>query len=97
MESTTAALPTSPSATSVEASPMMTPAPFSPTMAINSPIPAEIPYFRFAGTEFTSASRNLNRERMMKMMPSTKIAARATFQGSWTPISFTIGTTEYAK
>ena len=38
--------------------------------------------------EFTRVSRNLNRESRMKMMPSTRIAVRAIFQGSVMPISW---------
>ncbi len=48
---------------------------------------------RFAGTEFTRVSLNLKMERIMKMMPSTRMAVRATFQGSVMPIPATMGTT----
>ena len=62
-------------------------------MAMNRPMPAEMPNFRLAGTEFTSVSRNLKRERMMKMMPSIRIAVRATFQGSVIPMAVNWGQT----
>ena len=95
--STTWGVPILPRATKVEGSAETMPAPLRPTMEINRPIPAEIPYLRFAGTEFTRVSLNLKMERMTKIMPSMSIAVRATFHGSVMPISDTMGTTVKAK
>ena len=78
--STTSGLLILPRSTRVDSLPTTTPAPFRPTMEMNRPIPAVMPNFRFAGMEFTRVSRNLKRDRTMKIRPSTRMAVRATFQ-----------------
>ena len=95
--STNSGFETSPQVTSVDWSATTMPAPFNPTMVINKPMPAEMPYFKFCGMLFTSVSLNLNSDKITKTMPSTKIAVRATCQGSFTPIPAIIGHTVYAK
>ena len=42
------------------------------------PIPAVIPSFKFLGILLTSASLNLKRERIIKIIPSTNTAVKAT-------------------
>ena len=91
VEELTVAVPSSP--TMANASVVITPAPLRPTMEMNSPMPAEMPYFRLAGTELTSVSRNLNRERTIKITPSIRMAVKATRQGSVMPISVSMGQT----
>ena len=66
--------------TSVESSLTTMLAPFRPTNAINSPIPAEIESRRLAGIALKIASRTLVRLKIIKMIPSTKTAAKATCQ-----------------
>ena len=78
----------SPRATFVEASAAAMPAFCRPMNVMNRPMPVVMPYFRFSGMQLTSVSRNLNAERMMKIMPSTRMAVRAICQGlAWSASS----------
>ena len=86
--SATCGVAMSPSATRVEASAAAIPAFCRPMKVMNRPMPVVMPYFKFSGMQFTSVSRNLNAERMMKMMPSTRMAVRAICQAlGLSPIS----------
>ena len=73
------------------------PAPFRPMIAMNNPIPTVIPYFKFAGTSFTSFSRKLTSDNTMKIIPSNKTAASAIFHGSFMPFSASSPQTVKAK
>ena len=57
------------------------PEPCNPINAINSPIPAVTAYFMFLGIAFTTASRTLNNDKRIKMIPSTNTAVKAISQG----------------
>ena len=97
MNSTAWGLASEPRATTVLGSATTRPDPSKPMSAMNRPMPAVIPIFRFFGTSLTSASLNLHSVSTMKIKPSHSTAARATSQGFWTPASARGMHTEYAK
>ena len=51
-----------------------------PIRAMKRPIPAETAFFRVIGMALKMASRTLVRDKTMKMIPSTKTAAKAISQ-----------------
>ncbi|MPN58290.1 hypothetical protein SDC9_205993 [bioreactor metagenome] len=55
-----------------------------PIIAMNKPIPPDTANFIFTGIAFTTASRTLNNDKNMKIIPSTNTAVKATSQD--TPI-----------
>ena len=85
--SATSGFAKSPRATFVESFETMMFAFCSPMKATNRPMPAEIPFFRFAGIPLMICSRILNSDIMMKMIPSTKTAVRAMVNAFFAPPS----------
>ncbi|SIF73342.1 Uncharacterised protein [Mycobacteroides abscessus subsp. abscessus] len=55
----------------------MMPVSRSPMKAMNKPIPAVMPCFRFSGIASISFFRKGVNDRMIKMIPATKTAANA--------------------